>query len=1228
MKYSELVQFDPIESVIQIRDADSEIKARKLVDTYVVSERMAERITDLVFPNLQFEVSHDTKGLLIVGNYGTGKSHLMAVISSIAEHSELSQLTRSDEVVSQSNNIAGKFKVIRTEIGATTMSLRDIIFTELEKHLNQLNVSYHFASISEVVSNKDLFIEMMSKFQEKYPEKGLLLVVDELLDYLRTRKEQELILDLNFLREIGEACKDARFRFIAGIQEALFDNPRFQFVAETVRRVSTRFEQVHIAREDVSYVVSERLLKKDSKQKALVREHLQQFCKLYGPLNERLEEFVNLFPVHPAYLSTFERVSVTEKREVLKSLTRAISGLLNLQVPPDEPGLVAYDHYWNDLKGNPSYRSDPAVREVIEKSQILENRIHQAFTRSQYKDIALSIIRALSVHRLTTGDIYSPIGASAEELRDDLCLFIPLPEEDADFLKTTVETVLREITKTVSGQFISANPDNGQYYLDLKKDIDYDSLIVQKADGLTPEQMDRYYFEALARAMECADSTYVSGYRIWEHELEWRDHKVTRLGYLFFGAPNERSTAQPPRDFYLYFVQPFEPPPISDENNTDEVFFRLTEKDDTLNNALKLYAGARELAYTATAGTRRIYEEKANNHLQHIVRWLRANMATTYEVTCKGVTKKLIDWPKGKGTAMSTVRDLINTVGSVCLNTHFSEISPEYPIFSILITTDNLTQATQDAVRCIASSMQVKTTQGTAVLEALQLLDGERLELSKSKYAKHVLSLFKGKGQGQVVNRNEVISDYKGVEYDNQFRLEPELVGVILAALVHSGDIILSLPGKKIDAADLDELTRIGIKEISNFKHIERPKDLPLAPLQALFDLLSIAKGLIVNEATRDDAVKQLQIRIIEMVNEIVQAEQQVESGLPCWGVNLLNELEQENYRRQLSELKSMLESLQPYNTPGKLKNFRLTTTQINGQKTSLNVLKQVKEISALGQDIAPFSSYLSTAEAILPTDDPWSETVRGERTILMAQLVDPQQRLSTDFRQRLRQKLADLKSTYVEEYSQLHKKCRLGATADQKKASLLNDSRLNQLRKLAGIELLPRAQLLDFQNRLAGLKTCFSLINEDLTNNPRCPHCDFRPVEEAISTSADITLNNLDDELDKLTANWTKTLLDNLTDPITQEAMTLLKTEQRSLIDNLLAQKQLPNDISNDFIVAIQEVLSGLEKLNIHVDDLKQALTTGSMPCTVSELRKRFEKYTESVTKGKDPNKVRIILE
>ena len=154
---------------------------------------------------------------------------------------------------------------------------------------------------------------MMGKFGEVFPEHGLLLVVDELLDYLRTRKDQELILDLNFLREVGEVCKDLRFRFMAGVQEAIFDSPRFAFVADSIRRVQDRFEQIFIARNDVKFVVAERLLKKTAEQQAKVRDYLMPFAKYYGDLNERMDEFVRLFPVHPDYIDTFERVTIVEK---------------------------------------------------------------------------------------------------------------------------------------------------------------------------------------------------------------------------------------------------------------------------------------------------------------------------------------------------------------------------------------------------------------------------------------------------------------------------------------------------------------------------------------------------------------------------------------------------------------------------------------------------------------------------------------------------------------------------------------------------------------------------------------------------------------------------------------------------------------------------------------------------------------------------------------------------
>jgi len=258
MKYGDLIQFDPIESVIQLRDADKSSVAQHLVNTYVISEEMAERLIELVIPQLQFDHPIDNKGILVVGNYGTGKSHLLSVISSLAGDASLLEALNHKSVANAARQIAGRFKVIRTEISATTMSLRDILVAELEENLDKFGVNYVFPETNAISSHKRAFEEMMVAFHNVYPDQGLLLVVDELLDYLRSRKDQELILDLNFLREIGEVCKDLRFRFVAGVQEAIFDSSRFAFVSDSIRRVKDRFEQVLIARKDVKFVVAER----------------------------------------------------------------------------------------------------------------------------------------------------------------------------------------------------------------------------------------------------------------------------------------------------------------------------------------------------------------------------------------------------------------------------------------------------------------------------------------------------------------------------------------------------------------------------------------------------------------------------------------------------------------------------------------------------------------------------------------------------------------------------------------------------------------------------------------------------------------------------------------------------------------------------------------------------------------------------------------------------------
>jgi hypothetical protein len=1151
----------------------------------------------------------------------------MSVLSSVAEHGDLVASLTNEQVAEAADAIAGQFRVVRTEIGATTMPLRDILFGELELALDQMGIVYQFPPMSEAPNSKDLLVAMMSAFHEEHPNQGLLLVVDELLDYLRSRDDQALVLDLTFLRELGEVCRLTRFRFVAGIQESLFDSPRFQFVASSVRRVKDRFQQVRIAREDVAYVVAERLLRKDATQRGWIREHLQKFTPLYGTMAERLDEFVRLFPVHPAYLDTFERVYVAEKREVLKTLSVEMQDRLESEVPSDEPGIVAYDTYWNRLREDPSFRSIPEIKEVIDKSQVLEDRVRNAYTRPQYRPVALRIIHALSVHRLTTGDTRARLGATAEELRDSLCLYLPVPEWSADFLKSTVEATLKEIRRTVLYEFLSFNPDNGQYYLDLDHVEPYDEYIEERSESLDGGQLDRYYFEVLVRVMECPEATYVSGYRIWQHEVEWRERHITRPGYLFFGAPNQRSTAQPPREFYLYLLQPHEPPSFSDERKADEVFFRLARRDPEFESALKRYAAAQELAHDRPQ-YRHGYETRAADHLRRLQRWLREGLAQAMDVTYKGVTRPFVEWIKAGAAPRSTssVRDLMNAVASACLSTHFAEELPDYPSFSILITQATRAQAAQEAVRWLAGGL--KTRQGEAVLDALDLVDDGQVRGRDSRYAGHFLQQLAEKGEGQVLNRSELIGGAFETEVDHHFKLEPEWVVVALLGLVYTGEISLALPGRKLDAGNLEEAVKIGIADLASWKFMQRPKGPPLAALTELFQLMELPTGLVKDANQHASAVEQLQKRVAEELDRLVMARQKVQDGLPVWNTHVLEGQARTDLLRRLDGHKGFLESLQTFNTPGKLANFRYSADEVKTQAAGRALRADVEALADVVSAIQPLAAYLGVAMAVLPAEHEWTDQVMALQEEQLARLRAPKQWRQPHLRSSLTAALENLKSEYVQSYLNLHRRARLNAAEDERKKGLLNDPRQKQLTTLSSIDFLPVADLEKFQQQLSKLQPCYAVGASDLKERPICPQCGYRPVEEPEAAPVQARLDDLENRLDSLHTAWTQALLDNLSTPATQEILALLSADQQTLLQSFLNAGKLPVKVSYEFVDTVREALTGLERVAVPPEDILVALTKGGMPCTVHDLLSRFSSFVDEKTKGKDPKKVRIVVE
>jgi N12 class adenine-specific DNA methylase len=83
-----------------------------------------------------------------------------------------------------------------------------------------------------------------------------------------------------------------------------------------------------------------------------------------------------------------------------------------------------------------------------------------------------------------------------------------------------------------------------------------------------------------------------------------------------------------------------------------------------------------------------------------------------------------------------------------------------------------------------------------------------------------------------------------------------------------------------------------------------------------------------------------------------------------------------------------------------------------------------------------------------------------------------------------------------------------------------------------------------------------------------------------------------------------------------------------REPLEAFIKSKELPVTLDSNFIHALKEVLSGLVKVTVKAQELHSVLQVTDGPATPAEMKKRFEEYIDQLTNGKDPAKVRIVME
>jgi hypothetical protein len=107
------------------------------------------------------------------------------------------------------------------------------------------------------------------------------------------------------------------------------------------------------------------------------------------------------------------------------------------------------------------------------------------------------------------------------------------------------------------------------------------------------------------------------------------------------------------------------------------------------------------------------------------------------------------------------------------------------------------------------------------------------------------------------------------------------------------------------------------------------------------------------------------------------------------------------------------------------------------------------------------------------------------------------------------------------------------------------------------------------------------------------------------------------------------QTLREGLTGPMAQKSLALMAPTERERLEAFRDGGDLPNPLDKPFLRALAHALGGLERVTVSPEEILLALTKNSKaPCTVEEIRSRFDQLMTQLTQGKDPQRIRIVIE
>lgn len=1215
MKYRELLHFEPITEVVKFDRLNDVSYQESLIRTFVFSKDYEDNIIPFICSNLDYTTTAETFGLQIVGNYGTGKSHLMSLFTLIAEKADYLPLVTNEKAKENLAKIAGNYNVLRFELG-NSQELWAIICYQIDKYLLSVGIDYSITTACPLEPFSTQLSRMMAHFEAKFPNKGFLLVIDEMLSYLKGRSgSDKLNRDLQVLQALGQVSDHSKFRMVFGVQEVIYNSPEFQFAGDMLNKVNDRYKQITITKQEVKFVTEQRLLRKNDEQKNWIRQHLNNFTQYFNDLHANLEEYVELFPVHPAFFDNFQLVQVKNgQREILKTLSSKFEALKDTEVPSECPGLISYDSYRVDLTA-PKMQTDPDVHRINEIMAIVSQKVDDNFVGVHAKKnlLAHRIADACAV-KILQSSLETTNGVTAETLVDDLC-YLDSTCFDRDILQDVIDNTANKIVTATVGQYFVKNEFNQEYHLRIVGGINYEQKIKDFASQMQPDVKDQFFFNFLVEFLPIETEQYRREFKIWAHRIDWNSHKTMIDGYIFMGNPNERSTTHPQQHFYIYFMPIFNDNAKARGNEEDSVYFVFDNISQVMKDYITLYAAAESLKASVDTSQKRYYEtyiQQYKNKLKTLFNTeFKQNMQVYYRDELQTLSPQLLN--------AASKELVVSNITSFLLEDHFNTARPNYPKFTSLrqpLTSENFDTHIKQAKLKIANPNQ-SISNGEAILHGLGLYSEGRLSTSTSIYAKAVKDLLASKGPNQVINRDEILECFWEATHSfrtKDFGIEADFEYLVLATMVALGEIEIDVAGRIINAANIGEIVNCSSTDYFTWNCIRRPRGIDFAVVRELsLGLSGIDLSGQINDPN-SGAMSRLIADARTVADRCARAIHDVMGGIKVQCIELISPMEATGIKNFLDRMKGIADKMQSFNTVPKLKNFPFDAETIREAFTHLVDIEAINRAKAIVAEFSTLISYLQQARQYI-TESNFVDEI--DAAIREFEGLQPDE---TSKIEASKVKLNNLKERYIAWYVAEYKKYHITNIQDAERQRLLHSPELAVLKMATQSNYVAISPKLDPWTRDINMLKPEGSFNENYVQHT--PYYEFNPREYVGRTLP--------------TVEVLKEQLSNIYNYVDSEYHQILQDE--NLLKNIDAldatQVQLLEDFKNLQITEqnfpkvmqiIQKLTRGVMPVSIKRDELQDLF---SRPIAPDELIAKFRQLVESKLVGIDRSNARISLD